>query len=66
MYVWVQRLDLDISGHADTYSARATTYIRSTTFNNICATTTTTATTSFLCEWFVCAGGVSGHSVVLA
>lgn len=59
MYIWVKRLHFNISGHANTDAARVTTYIR-TTFNHIGITTTTTnATTSFLCsEWFVCAAVV--------
>ena len=60
----MERLDLYISGHANTDTARVA-YIRTTTFNNIGATTNTTA--SFLCEWFVYAvTGVTGrNSVVL-
>lgn len=58
-------LDLNISGHAHTDTARVA-YIRTTTFNNICATATTT-TTSFLCEWFVCdvTAVIGRNSVVL-
>ena len=60
MYVRVQRLNLHIPGHANTNTTRAT-YITTTTTArfNTCATNTTTAATSFLCEWFISiVGGV--------
>ena len=57
-------LDLDVSGHANTETARIYAYVRTTTFNNIGATTNATA--SFLCEWFVCAvTAVMGHNGVV-
>ena len=52
MYVWVQWLYFNISGHTHT-NATSVSYIR-TTFNT--TTTTTNNTIVFLCgEWFVCA-----------
>ena len=61
-YIWVQRLDFNISGHSNTNTAGCTSN-RTTSANNIGTTTTiTTATTSYLCEWFVCVTAAVGVS----